>query len=313
MVVVFALSTCVSTLVGGLVALRNRDRMHLILGFTAGVLLGLVAFDLLPEVFALSESHTAGVPTVMLTFAGGFLGLHVIERSVALHGAHEGEYGDHAHQHPTVGLVSALALCGHSFMDGLAIGLGFQAGTAIGLAVAIAVVAHDFADGLNTVSIMLSHANSTRRSATLLALDATAPLLRAPPSPPGLPALRQYRRGGWPGGRTLGGAGGRRTRLPGCHPPGRGLRHLRPLLAVSSPCCRATPPRSTGRTTIAQQLRCTTLLVAHCGRVSPRARPGARCASPRSGPRHRSADPAWHTPRRPPTGAGGRSRASRCR
>src|SRR5664280_3689473 len=60
MVVVFALSTCVSTLVGGLVALRNRDRMHLILGFTAGVLLGLVAFDLLPEVFALSESHTAG-------------------------------------------------------------------------------------------------------------------------------------------------------------------------------------------------------------------------------------------------------------
>src|SRR5664280_1069567 len=110
MVVVFALSTCVSTLVGGLVALRNRDRMHLILGFTAGVLLGLVAFDLLPEVFALSESHTAGVPTVMLTFAGGFLGLHVIERSVALHGAHEGEYGDHAHQHPTVGLVSALAL-----------------------------------------------------------------------------------------------------------------------------------------------------------------------------------------------------------
>ena len=115
----------------------------------------------------------------MLTFAGGFLGLHVIERSVALHGAHEGEYGDHAHQHPTVGLVSALALCGHSFMDGLAIGLGFQAGTAIGLAVAIAVVAHDFADGLNTVSIMLSHANSTRRSATLLALDATAPLLGA--------------------------------------------------------------------------------------------------------------------------------------
>src|SRR5665648_993322 len=79
MVVVFALSTCVSTLVGGLVALRDRDRMHLILGFTAGVLLGLVAFDLLPEVFALSESHTAGVPTVMLTFAGGFLGLHVIE------------------------------------------------------------------------------------------------------------------------------------------------------------------------------------------------------------------------------------------
>jgi zinc and cadmium transporter len=179
MVVVFALSTFVSTLVGGLVALRNRDRMHLILGFTAGVLLGLVAFDLLPEVFQLSTSRTAGVPTVMVAFAAGFLALHIVERSVALHGAHEDDYGDHSHHHPTVGLISALALCGHSFMDGLAIGLGFQAGSALGIAVAIAVVAHDFADGLNTVSIMLAHDNSTRRSATLLALDAAAPLLGA--------------------------------------------------------------------------------------------------------------------------------------
>lgn len=179
MVVVFALSTFLSTLVGGIVALRNRDRLHLILGTTAGVILGVVAFDLLPEVFRLSGAALGGVPEVMLTFALGFLALHLVERSVALHHAHEGEYGAHSHHHPTVGLVSALAFVAHSFMDGLAIGLGFQAGSQVGLAVAIAVIAHDFADGLNTVSIMLSHNNSTRRSVTLLGLDALAPLLGA--------------------------------------------------------------------------------------------------------------------------------------
>lgn len=177
MAVAFALSTFVSTVLGGLVALRNRDRLHLVLGFTAGVLLGVVAFDLLPEVFELSDGAGRGVPVAMLAFAAGFVALHVLERTVALHSAHESEYGDH--NHPAVGLASALALCAHSFMDGLGIGLGFQAGPAVGVTVAIAVIAHDFADGLNTVSIMLSHHNSSRRSLLLLGLDAVAPVLGA--------------------------------------------------------------------------------------------------------------------------------------
>jgi len=175
--VAFALSTFVSTLLGGLVALRNRDRLHLVLGFTAGVLLGVVAFDLLPEIFSLSGGGGGGVPTVMLAFAAGFIVLHLLERTVAMHGAHESEYGEH--NHAAVGLASAIALCGHSFMDGLGIGLGFQAGPAVGVTVAIAVIAHDFADGLNTVSIMLSHRNTMRRSLLLLGLDAAAPVLGA--------------------------------------------------------------------------------------------------------------------------------------
>ena len=39
-VVLFALTAMISTAAGGLFALRFRDHMHLILGFTAGVLLG---------------------------------------------------------------------------------------------------------------------------------------------------------------------------------------------------------------------------------------------------------------------------------
>jgi zinc transporter, ZIP family len=180
--VVLAFSTLVSTALGGLIALRYRDRMHLILGFTAGVLLGLVAFDLLPEVFALGGDMTVlGLPAVAVTFTAGFVLLHVVERSFSMHAAHEDEYHDHHHttERPHLGLVSAAALTTHSFLDGVGIGLAFQVNEAVGLTVALAVIAHDFADGLNTVTLMLRHGNSTRRARIMLAADALAPVAGA--------------------------------------------------------------------------------------------------------------------------------------
>ena len=179
MPVLFALTAVLSTALGGFVALRSRDRLHLVLGFAAGVMLGLVAFDLLPELFELSDTMFLGVPTVMVAFAAGFLLLHVVERSVAMHGAHEGEYGAHDHHNPSVGFASALALVVHSFLDGVGIGLAFQVSDTVGFAVALAVIAHDFADGLNTVTILRTHGNSRRRQLSMLAADAVAPVLGA--------------------------------------------------------------------------------------------------------------------------------------
>jgi zinc transporter ZupT len=179
MPVLVALLTVVSTALGGIVALRSSDRLHLVLGFAAGVMLGLVAFDLLPELFDLSSVDVLGVPAPMVAFAAGFLLLHVVERSVAMHGAHEAEYETHHHHNPQVGLASALALSAHSFLDGVGIGLAFQVDNSVGVAVSIAVISHDFADGLNTVTVMRMHGNDRRRTVALLVTDAVAPVLGA--------------------------------------------------------------------------------------------------------------------------------------
>jgi ZIP family zinc transporter len=175
--IALAFSTFISTLLGGFTALRNRDRLHRILGYTAGVILGVVAFDLLPEIFASVYKNNIDPIVPMIALVAGFLAFHIIEKLMALHHAHDEEYSDH--RHPQIGLASALALVGHSFLDGVGIGLAFQAGEAVGITVAIAVIAHDFADGLNTVSLMLAHRNSRKRSIILLILDALAPLLGA--------------------------------------------------------------------------------------------------------------------------------------
>jgi zinc transporter ZupT len=113
----------------------------------------------------------------MIALVIGFLVFHIVEKSILMHSAHESEYG--AHHHPKVGIISALALSGHSFLDGVGIGLGFQINPAVGLAVAIAVIGHDFADGLNTVSLMISNKNSSKKAFLLLLLDAVAPVLGA--------------------------------------------------------------------------------------------------------------------------------------
>src|SRR4051812_19410236 len=173
--VLLTLLTFVSTFAGGLTALKNQHRLHRFLGYTAGVLLGVVAFDLLPEIFKLlTEQHRS--PTgVMIALVVGFLAFHIVEKSILIHHHQEDEY--EPHHHPHVGVASALALSGHSFLDGVGIGLGFQAGTTVGIAVAIAVIAHDFTDGLNTVNLMLLNRNRSRKAFLFLLLDALAPIL----------------------------------------------------------------------------------------------------------------------------------------
>ncbi|GAA3006642.1 ZIP family metal transporter [Kitasatospora sp. NPDC006786] len=184
--VLVAAAAFLMTLVGGFVAQRTRDRRHLVLGFAAGLMLGVVAFDLLPEAIHQAPNELHGVPQALLMFAAGFLTIHVIERAVAIHRGHEGEYAAHSHGHQHghtrsvghqgVGMTAALALVGHSVMDGFAIGAAFQAGTTVGTVVAIAVVAHDFADGFNTYTITRLYGNNRRRALTLLAADALAPV-----------------------------------------------------------------------------------------------------------------------------------------
>jgi len=167
----------VSTLCGGLFALRFRHRLPFILAFTAGVLLGVVAFDLLPEIFMLASENAIAPSHAMAALVAGFLAFHMLEKLVLVHHGHEEQYA--SHHHPHVGVMSALALAGHSFMDGVGIGLAFQVSQAAGVAVAVAVIAHDFCDGLNTVSLMLVHRNSRRRSIAMLGADAIAPVAGA--------------------------------------------------------------------------------------------------------------------------------------
>jgi len=173
MVIMISIATFLSTLLGGLFALRFKDKLHLILGFSAGAVLGVAFFDLLPEAINLgSKYYDAGFITSIV--AAGFVLYMLLDRMVSLHTDHEEDHYDHSH---AKGKLGAGSLSIHSFLDGLAIGLAFQVSTVVGTIVAIAVLVHDFSDGINTVNLILKN-NGTRGIAfRWLLLDAIAPVL----------------------------------------------------------------------------------------------------------------------------------------
>jgi ZIP family zinc transporter len=176
-VLLLSLLTFVSTYFGGLLALRFKNNLHSIMGFTAGVLLGVVSFEIFPEIIELIRENDFSVTGAMVALVAGFLVFHILEKSVLLHHGHEDMYSSHTHPH--VGTISALALIGHSLMDGIGIGLAFQINPGVGIAVAIAVISHDFTDGMNTITLMLHNKNTTAKSKLFLLFDALAPIIGA--------------------------------------------------------------------------------------------------------------------------------------
>ena len=175
--ILLSVATFFSTSFGGLFSIKHKDKLHRIMGFTAGVLLGVVFFDIFPEIINLIKDNSFNPTGAMVALVLGFLLFHILEKTILIHHSHEDTYADH--KHPHVGVFSALALAGHSFMDGVGIGLGFQVSPTVGVLVAIAVIAHDFTDGMNTVTLILTHKNTTEKARWFLLLDALTPVLGA--------------------------------------------------------------------------------------------------------------------------------------
>ena len=170
---ILAAVTALATTAGGLLALKSKDRLHIVLGLAAGLLLGLVAFDLLPEIFELNKKELFHAPAVSVAFIAGFILLHLIERALGSHEPSDSEYAqDHHHSHNLAGTVGALTMSGHVFLDGVALGIAFQVSNSLGIAIFVALLVHAFSDGLNTVSLIIKSGNWSRRAIWLLAVDA---------------------------------------------------------------------------------------------------------------------------------------------
>jgi len=154
-----------ATLLGGALALRLASRVHLVLGFSAGAVIGVALLDLLPEALELGRD-VAGDRGVTALAAVGFLAYLAADRALLMLAGGSAQHRGH---------FGAGALTVHSLLDGLAIGLGLQASVAVGLALTVAVLAYDLADGVNTVSVSLTGSKNPAIARRWLIADAAAP------------------------------------------------------------------------------------------------------------------------------------------
>jgi ZIP family zinc transporter len=167
-----AMATCLSTLLGGFLFLRSREGQHYYFAFAAGSLIAVVFLDLLPESLEIGRSLAISDRSLLIILVASFFLYSFVDRFFLTHHHHEGI----EHGHP-MGLIGAGSLVAHSCLDGVAIGIAFQASAKIGAIVAAAVIAHDMTDGLNTVVLMRKNHHSVAKARLFLALDAVAPLL----------------------------------------------------------------------------------------------------------------------------------------
>jgi zinc transporter ZupT len=170
-VMLIALAACTATMTGGLLSLKLAGKLPLVMGFSAGAVIGVAFFDLAPE--ALAAGKGLYEPRSLLAIAAlGFFLYTALDRLVARHDC-EGQ------ANPARGLIGAASFSAHSVLDGFAMGIAFQASREIGLIVAAAVLAHDFADGLNTVNVVMKNGGTRRFALRWLAVDAIAPVVGA--------------------------------------------------------------------------------------------------------------------------------------
>lgn len=152
---------------GGLFVLRFKSKLRLILSYSAGALLGVSFFDLLPTAHSLLVGNSENPNTLFFYLAVSLGFLIYFFLSLWIKKSQNYRSGD----------LGAGSLVIHSILDGVTIGLAFKASSAIGVAVALAVITHDFSDGVNTVSVVMRARAKTARAIAWLALDAIAPVI----------------------------------------------------------------------------------------------------------------------------------------
>ena len=142
----FGIAATIATLGGGILALRLRHRAVLVLGVTAGIVLGVAVFDLIPE--AMEQARGQWTPRALIAFVALGLGSYMLVERLLVRGRWLPDTWR--------GHLGPATLTLHSLMDGMGIGVAFQVDAHAGWLVALAVLTHDMADGVNTVSLCMA-------------------------------------------------------------------------------------------------------------------------------------------------------------
>jgi ZIP family zinc transporter len=177
-----------STLLGGWAVFRLRHRLHVAMALAAGILVATALVDLIPESIELIGGADPAVATGLAAIVG-FLVYAAVEAFIHQasyehsHDPDQDPHQPHAHTasptatQSTLGWLAPAGLIVHSMLDGVAIGLGYEASAQVGLLVTLAVLVHDFADGLNIVTVAFAGGRGRSGAIVLLALDAVATIV----------------------------------------------------------------------------------------------------------------------------------------
>ena len=157
------LSTTIGSLLGLVFKRENPRFMSFVLGFTAGVMVGVSFFELLPSGF-----KEVGFVKASIAFLAGFIFIFIIDYFIPHEyiGQKEGITDKTDKKLLRTGLFVALGIGIHNFPEGMATFYSSLVDIKIGIAIAIAIAIHNIPEGI-AVSAPVYKATGSRGKAFL--------------------------------------------------------------------------------------------------------------------------------------------------
>lgn len=143
-------------------ALRNSTYF---ISFSAGVILAVAFMHIMPE--ALEMSGNLIFTVVLFTL----IAFYVFEHALAIHTCREDECEVTVH---TMGTLAFAGIFIHSLLDGVIIGIGFEADFSVGIAATAAILLHKLPIGITITAIFLHSGFSRGKTVTMAWLVALA-------------------------------------------------------------------------------------------------------------------------------------------
>jgi len=168
--VIASLLACLITTIGIYIIRKHeqwgRNAVAYFTAFAAGVLIAVPFLHIVPESLAMNQS----APAFLLV---GFLVLHLTNRY--LEGFVCGKERDIS---CTLGVLTALGIGFHSFMDGVVYSVTFSVSTFTGVLAAVGMILHEFPEGIVTFLLLMQSGFNVRTSSiyAFLAAAISTPL-----------------------------------------------------------------------------------------------------------------------------------------
>ncbi len=177
-IMISAAAAFAATLSAGIFIKTFKNNIGVVCAFSAGFFIALSLLNLIPNILSIAIQAQISFEKPLFIAAAGFLVFLALDLTFSkLHP--NGHIVTKKNLKPRIGVLSTIEFCSHGFVEGLAIGVGFQIQLGLGIFVAIAVISHDFCDGISTLALMLNSGNTVKSSMGMLLVDAIAPVIGA--------------------------------------------------------------------------------------------------------------------------------------
>ncbi|HEY4662113.1 MAG TPA: zinc transporter ZupT [Candidatus Humimicrobiaceae bacterium] len=157
------LSTTIGSILGLIFKRENSKFMSAVLGFTAGVMIGISFFELLPSGF-----QELGFIKASIAFIAGFIFIFLIDFLIPHEYIGQKEKVNDSTDKKLLrtGLFVALGIAIHNFPEGMASFYSSMVDVKLGIAIAIAIAIHNIPEGI-AVSAPIYKATGSRKKAFL--------------------------------------------------------------------------------------------------------------------------------------------------